>query len=132
MHDREDILEIKRLEIIHNKTPQVDNVGQFYEIMDDEGLRERGVDIKVKRESISSAIFYRSYYFSEGILDPSFLKLLVMMTLSSSYLISMTFLFKPMIERGTEEGNKNDTFFSSSWFTGDNWLIITSSLANFL
>lgn len=132
MHDREDILEIKRLEIIHNKTPQVDNVGQLYEIMDDEGLRERGVNLKVKRDSVSSAIFYRSYYFSEGILDPSFLKLLVMMTLSSSYLISMTFLFKPMIERGTEEDNKNATFTSNSWFTGDNWLIITSSVANFL
>ena len=38
-----------------------------FEIMDDEGLREHGVDIKVKRDSISSSLYYRSYYFSEGI-----------------------------------------------------------------
>lgn len=69
-------IEIKRLEIIHNRAPHPDNQGHIIEIMDDDGLRERGVKINVKQESVNSVTFYRSYYFKEGLRDPSFFKLL--------------------------------------------------------
>lgn len=132
MYDREDILEIKKLEIDTNKTQHIKNQGNFHEIMDFEGLKQKGVNLEEKLGITVTAQFYRSYYFIEGITDASFVKLFVMMTLSSAYLISMTFLFKPMIVAGTEEGNANQSILSTQGTTGDNWLIIWSAVGNFL
>ena len=54
LYDREDILEIKRIEILNDKLKLHSKSSNTFEIMDDEGLREHGVDIKVKRDSILS------------------------------------------------------------------------------
>ena len=135
MYDREDILEIKRIEILNDKLYLHSRSANTYEIMDDEGLRERGVDIKIKRDSISETNYYRSYFFSEGIWDISFRELILMMTFSSVYLISIIFLFKPMIETGDEKKNMRDAYrniFSYDELTGDNLLILIDAFANFL
>jgi MFS family permease len=131
MYDREDILEIKKLEIDTNKTQHIKNQGNYHEIMDYEGLRQKGINFGEQLGATMTTQFYRSLYFMEGITDASFIKLFVMMTLSSAYLISLTFLFKPMIERGNVLTN-NEEVFPDDEFTGDNWMIILSAVGNFL
>ena len=136
MYDRDDILEIKRIEIMINKNENYSKSSDGFEVMDDEGLRERGINTKVKHGSVSSAVYYRSYLFKEGIFDSSFLQLILMMIFSSAYLISIIFLFKPMIETGTEKDNmisKSHPFNPSMYnLTGDNVLIIVDAIASFL
>ena len=135
LYDRDDILEIKLIEIMNDKFDLHSKSAHAFDVMDDEGLRERGVNVKIKWGSISSTLFYRSYYFKEGIVDSSFLQLIVMMIFSSTYLISIIFLFKPMIETGKleniekwEDNQYNLTLFA----TGDNILILVDAIANFL
>jgi len=132
MYDREDVLKIKKLEILLEKTHHPDNVGNYYEIIDEEGLRDRGINIAAPNNSIMKSEYYRSYKFKEGIFSLTFFKLLLMMTLSSAYLITMTFLFKPMIERGTEIQNHNSSSETFNHRSGDNFLIMIATIANFL
>ena len=59
----------------------------------------------------------------------------MMMTFSSAYLISIIFLFKPMIETGKESNNSRESFkymFTYDELTGDNFLILVDAFANFL
>lgn len=132
MYDREDVLEIKKLEILLDETPHIQSDEKGYEIIDENELRDYGIDdVDIAKNTTMHDPFYRTYKFWEGFLDLTFLNLLIMMILSSSYLISFTFLFKPMIERGDQVGNESEKLFGKNTWTGDNVLILMSSIANF-
>jgi hypothetical protein len=132
MYDREDVLEIKKLEILLDKTPHIDSNEKGFEIIDENELKEFGIDdVDIAKNTTMHDPFYRTYKFWEGFLDLTFLNLLIMMVLSSSYLISFTFLFKPMIERGDQAGNEDEILFNRNSWSGDNVLIFMSSIANF-